>query len=116
MLEAAIEKNKALRVKFTVTRKDGYVYQLYTADNHGKMIRSHLDFYKLERLPDCHDNLYFSEHLFDGMNEGLFSYQFSAEIGGSCAREPHNFLLEPAEFLILEYSDGTTTILEEVYG
>ena len=71
---------------------------------------------ELDKHPDIHDHLYFSENLFHGLSEGLFAYQFSAEIGWPCARQPHDFLLDPKEFLILEYSDGTTLLLEEVYG
>lgn len=116
MLEAAIEKAKMRRARFTVVQKKGSVYQLYTNDCHVQTLRLHLDFYKLSKLPDCHDILYFSENLFNGLSEGLYSYQFSAEFGWPSARKPHDFLLDPKEFLILEYSDGTTMILEEVYG
>lgn len=114
MLETAIEKAKTLRVKYTAMQPDGSAYHLYAA--HGKMLRVNLDFYALDKHPDCGDHLYFSENLFNGLSEGLLSFQFSAEIGWSCARQPHDFLLDPKEFLIIEYSDGTTLLLEEVYG
>ena len=116
MLETAIRKAKELRVKFTVVNRNDDIYQICTTDHCGRMLSLELCFYKLGRRPDYNDNLYFSENLFDGLNEGLYSYQFSAEIGWPCARQPHDFLLNPKEFLILEYSDGTTILLEEVYG
>ena len=108
MLEAAIEKAKTLRSKYTVMQKDGSTYHLYTT--RGKMLRINLDFYALDKHPDRGDHLYFSENLFNGLSEGLFSYQFSTEIGWPCARQPHDFLLNPKEFLILEYSDGTQAV------
>ena len=116
MLQTAIERAKTQRTKYTVLQKEGYDYQLYTAEHHGRILRLTLDFYRLDKLPDCHDNLYFSENLIGGMREGLYSFQYSAEIGWPCVREPHDFLLDPKEFLILEYADGNTIILEEVYG
>ena len=116
MWETAIEQAKELRVKFTVAKRNGHTYQLYRADQEDRTLRLNLYFYKLDRLPDCEDHLYFSENLFNGMREGLYSYQFSTEFGWPSARKPHDFLLDPKEFLILEYSDGATILLEEEYG
>ena len=82
----------------------------------GGSIQLYLTFEGLERQPGQHDKLYFSENLRQGLAEGLHMYQFSAEIGHACAREPHDFLQEPREFLILEYSDGENVLLEQQYG
>lgn len=114
-LKSAIENEKEYRLGFVVCNKDNNTYELQNTA-YGKKLRLVLHFYHLDKLPDCQDVLYFSENIFEGMRENLYVYQFSAKIGEVYARKPHNFLIDPEEFLILQYADGKTILLEEQYG
>ena len=114
-MERAIELEKKQRVGFEVCKKDGNFYELQNTAL-GKKLKLRLYFDDIERLPDCHDVLYFSDNVFQGMREHLYMYQFSKTVGNPCARGPHDFMAEPREFLILQYADGDTILLEQQYG
>jgi len=116
MLNAVVDREKAKRIRFSVLNREARSYQLYSPSWSKQAIRLNLDFYALDKWPECGDGLYFSENLFGGLKDGLRTFQFSTEIGWPSARKPHDFLLDPKEFLILEYADGTTILLEEQYG
>lgn len=115
MLNRAVMEAKRNRLCFEIMEIDEGSYKLRRLPM-GGYVQLHLTFDGLDRQPGQHDTLYFSENLREGLAEGLHMYQFSAEIGHVCAREPHDFLQEPREFLILEYADGETVLLEQQYG
>lgn len=115
-LEQAIELEKKRRPRLSVQDKSDYLYKLKNHAN-GKTLRLCLFFYDLEREPEFGDILYFSDSVFEGIQENLYVYQFSTIIGKECARPPHDFLIDPKEFLILKYMDDNKTILlEQQYG
>ena len=116
MLNAAIAREKAARTRYIVKLRDGDVYTLKPESCAGRLLRLVLRFYKLDRLPEMQDALYFSGHLASGLEDNLYCYQFSAEFGWPSARKPHDFLQNAEEFLILEYADGATVLLEDQYG
>lgn len=116
MLEAAIRREKRDRTECRVRDRRGCHYTLDCPTAPGRELKLDLEFYHLDKKPEPGDRLYFSGNLASGLKECLHSYYFSAEIGSPCAREPHDFLLDPREFLILEYRDMTTILLEQHYG
>ncbi|MBQ2989734.1 MAG: hypothetical protein IJD60_00390 [Clostridia bacterium] len=116
MLDVAIRHAKLERVRFIIVGKERDNYQLYSPNHRRKMIRLEFLFYNLVRLPECHDILYVPDMFIREVEEGLHFGQFDTQIGSPCAREPHDFLQNPEGFLILEYEDGDTVLLEEVYG
>ena len=113
--KSAVEAEKKRRLGLEVMKKERNTYELYNSASHVKLSMT-LWFYDLERLPACRDTLYFSDLDFNYIRQGMDTLQYSATIGNSCAREPHDFLIKPNEFLILQYADGETIILEEQYG
>ena len=115
MLDRAIIEAKRNRLCFEIIENDGGDYRLRRQPM-GGYVHLHLSFDALERQPKPGDKLYFSQNLQEGLAEGLHMYQFSAQIGNTCAREPHDFLQNPREFLILEYADGEDVLLEQQYG
>ena len=115
MLERAILEAKRDRLCFEIIENDEGSCKLRRLPM-GGYVQLHLTFDALERQPQPQDKLYFSQNLHQGLAEGLHMYQFSAQIGNSCAREPHDFLQNPREFLILEYADGEKILLEQQYG
>ena len=116
MLEAAIRREKRDRTECRVRERHNHHYTLDCPTVPGRELKLDLEFYQLEKKPEPGDRLYFSGNLASGLRERLHSYYFSTEIGSPCAREPHDFLLNPREFLILEYRDMTTILLEQQYG
>lgn len=115
MLERAILEAKRDRLCFEIIENDEGSCKLRRL-HMGGYVQLHLTFDALERQPQPQDKLYFSQNLHQGLAEGLHMYQFSAQIGNPCAREPHDFLQNPREFLILEYADGEEILLEQQYG
>lgn len=116
MLHDAIEQEKKRRPAFRVTMRSGHAYMLESSAVRAGMILLYLEFYELNEEPERGDVLYFSENLAEGLQDNLHMYSFSTEIGSPCAREPHDFLIDPREFLILEYAHGETILLEQQYG
>ena len=93
---------------------NGKTYYLTGRDGAEYVLNCSFD--RLKPLPQVGDRLYLSENIVNGMKENLFSYTFSRRIGKAYARRPHDFLKEPREFLILEYKNGKTVLLEQWYG
>ena len=75
-----------------------------------------IEFDRLQPEPKVGDGLYLSENIIAGIKENLFSFIFSTHIGEVYARQPHDFLKAPEEFLIFEYRDGRTVLMEQWYG
>ena len=82
----------------------------------GEKISLSIDFVDLDPMPMVGDRLYLSENIIDGMKENGYVYTFSTRIGEVYARQPHNFLVNPKEFLILEYGNKKIVLLEQWYG
>lgn len=121
-LNRKIEEEKRRRYKAIVTDiQHEWVYTLCRAPDcrhaAGKQtLVLNFEFFHLENTPAVGDVIYLSENIFEGMRENLFTYYFSDQIGEIYARPPHDFLIVPEEFLIVEYADGTTVLLEQWYG
>ena len=75
-----------------------------------------IDFVDMNPMPEEGDGFYLTENIIKGMKENLYSYTFSTRIGEVYARDPHDFLTNPEEFLIFEYKNGKTVLLEQWYG
>lgn len=110
---SAIEKEKSARPFYCIERIDGSQY--YLADCNNKITLS-INFVDLKPMPEAGDGLYLSENIVDGIKENIYFYTFSTQIGKAYARQPHDFLKNPKEFLILEYSNKKTVLLEQWYG
>lgn len=88
----------------------------YLRDLNNKTYTLYIDFVDMDVMPGVGDGFYLSENIIEGMREKLYSYTFSTRIGEECARPPHVFLVNPEEFLIFEYQEGKTILLEQWYG
>lgn len=116
MLDSAIAHEKRTRSRFIVEKNDGFLYDLFAPRFSPHRMQLTLEFFHLSHLPESGDVLYISSNMLSAMKEHQFFFSFSAEFGMTCARPPHDFLLAPDEFLILECRDGTTVLLEQLYG
>ena len=114
MLDHMIDKCRRERKRVVVREVEGDTYVLL--GQNGNTYRLTLEFFELECLPQPGDMMYLSKNMVSAMNEQQFSYAFSARYGMVTAREPHDFLIAPDEFLIVEYTDGTMKLLEQQYG
>ena len=81
-----------------------------------KFYEINIEFDTMSPIPQAGDRLYLSENMLSDMNDNLRSFTFSTKTGKKYARKPHNFLKNPEEFLIFEYQNGKTVLLERWYG
>ena len=113
-LKRAIKKRKAVCTYARIEAIDGTTY--YLCDEYGKTFQLHFNFIDMKQMPGPGDGFYMSENIINGMKENCYSYTFSTRIGECYAREPHDFKKNPEEFLICEYKNGKTILLEQWYG
>ena len=113
-LSKAIQKRKAECSYMRIEKINGDCY--YLRDPKSKTCTLHIEFVGMNPMPNRGDGFYLSENMIEGMGDNLYSFTFSTHIGAPCARPPHNFLINPKEFMIFEYSDGETILLEQWYG
>lgn len=88
----------------------------YLRDQKNAEITLNIEFDRLQPVPKVGDGLYLSENIIDGMKDRLFSSTFSTHIGEVYASQLYDFLKAPEKFLIFEYKDGHTVLLEQWYG
>jgi len=62
------------------------------------------------------DAIYLSKSMESGIRENCFYYTLSASFGMEGARAPHDILINPDEFVIVERTDGETVVLQHLYG
>ncbi len=76
-----------------------------------------LNIYFVDMSPEAQagDGFYMSSDMVRSLRT-LRSFTFSTKIGEVYARAPHDININPEEFLIFEYSCGTTILLERWYG
>ena len=113
-LSTKIQERKAECLCVRIENIDGHCYYLRGLKN--RKFTLHIDFIDMNIMPSVGDILYLSENIIEGMRENLYLYTFSTRIGEVYARPPHDFLKDPKEFLIFEYQDGSTILLEQWYG
>lgn len=113
-LSKAILERKKERPYVLVEKTDGDCY--YLRDSKNNTFYLHIIFYGMVRKPHTGDGFYLSENIIAGMSQNLHSYTFSKKIGERFARPTHDFLKESKEFLIVEYKNGKTILLEQCYG
>ena len=113
-LSKAIQERKKDRLYMRIEKINRGCY--YLRDTNGKTYTLNIDFFDMEPMPSTGDGFYLSENMVENMNENLYYFTFSTQIGKEYAREPHDFLLDPQEFLIFEYANGKTFLLKRRYG
>ena len=113
-LSEKIKKRKKECPYMRIDKIDGDCY--YLADRNNTTYVLHIDFDGLNPTPSVGDGFYMSENMVEGIKENLYTFTFSTHIGEVYARQPHDFLKNPKEFLIYEYKDGKTILLEQWYG
>jgi hypothetical protein len=113
-LSRSIQKRKVERPYVRIEEINEYCY--YLRDMQNKTCTLHIDFVGMNPMPSVGDGFYLSENMVEGMRENLYSFTFSTQIGKAYARQPHDFLKNPKEFMIFEYLDGKTILLEQWYG
>ena len=113
-LSEKIKKRKIECPYVRIDRIDGNCY--YLTDRNNTTYILNIDFDGLDPMPSVGDGFYMSENMVDGIKENLYNFTFSTHIGEVCARQPHDFLKNPKEFLIYEYRNEKTILLEQWYG
>ena len=113
-LKSAIKKEKATRLYARIWKIKGNYYYLF--DVNGNHFEVAITFFNMKEKPQIGDGFYMSENMISGMEENCYGYNFSETIGEQYARKPHDFKKNPREFLIFEYQNGKTILLEQWYG
>ena len=114
ILLQAIRERKEERPYVRIEKIDGDYY--YLRDSENKCFGLHIAFANMIRRPRVGDGFYLSEIVIEYMRQNCHSFTFSKKIGERYARPPHDFLKNPEEFLIVEYQNGKTILLEQWYG
>ena len=113
-LAKEIKKRKFECPYMSIWRIDGNCYYLVNRDNERYSL--YINFERMKPMPMIGDGFYLSENMVNGIKENLRCFTSSTSVGAIYARPPHNFLKNPKEFLIFEYKNGRTILLEQWYG
>ena len=112
-LSDKIKQRKAELVRVTIQQIDKYLYCL--SDQSNNRYTLNIDFVGMDPMPSTGDAFYLSENMTESFCENLYTFTFSTKIGEVYARPPHDFLKKPEEFMIFEYKNGKTILLEQWY-
>lgn len=104
---------KAERLYMRIREVSGRSFILDGSD--GNEYRLNIHFVDMSPEAQAGDGFYLSNDMVRSMRT-LHSFTFSTKIGAVYARAPHDIEKNPEEFLIFEYSCGTTILLERWYG
>lgn len=113
-LSKKIRERKKECAYMLIEKISGVCYHLRDQGNTEFILN--IEFDGLRPMPKVGDGFYLSENIIESIKENLFSFTFSRNIGEVYARPPHDFLKAPEEFLIFEYKNGRTVLLEQWYG